>query len=509
MKIKTIEINNYKAFYKKYKLNVDGKNLFIYGENGSGKSSLYYAVKDFFQSSRENIDLNEVENIFLTKREKGKSYIKVTFNPDKDGNPIDKLYSVTTTTKDTITTTDKSISDAIGLKSFLTYKHLLGIHNIKKKDEIDLFDLLVNGVLKHFKSVAITGSKELGELWEDVTKAIEKPLNGRIYTIANKKSDVETALRIFNTAFSTLFKEPTATRPNPDYILIAANPILQEFHHNIEIKLNYTQARPKPDFLVVENNHVRVTLWYLKKKVDKPHLFLNEARLSAIAISIYLGMIKRHPQINIKSKILFLDDIFIGLDISNRLPLLEILKNHFPEYQIFITTYDKPWYEFIKFYLDGNRDWKLFEFYGRRTRKGFEVPVVIGEDEKAAGSHVVRFIKNAEDYFNAGDNKAAGVYLRTAFEYILKRFCYGKVPIKFMLSSSDLDTEDFWAAIKKYQILKPTKCLLTPATATSIEHFRKLVLNPLSHHEINKHEISSEISGAIAIIKTLKLELGV
>ena len=65
MKIKTLEINNYKAFYGEQKINVGSKNLFIYGENGSGKSSLYYALKDFFQSSIENINLNELENIFI------------------------------------------------------------------------------------------------------------------------------------------------------------------------------------------------------------------------------------------------------------------------------------------------------------------------------------------------------------------------------------------------------------------------------------------------------------
>jgi len=56
MKIKSIEINNYKAFLGNHIINVSGKNVFIYGENGSGKSSLYYALKDFFQSSVENID---------------------------------------------------------------------------------------------------------------------------------------------------------------------------------------------------------------------------------------------------------------------------------------------------------------------------------------------------------------------------------------------------------------------------------------------------------------------
>ena len=77
MKIKTLEITNYKAFYGTHKINVGGKNLFIYGENGSGKSSLYYALKDFFQSSMESIDLAQVENIFVADTEKGKCAITV------------------------------------------------------------------------------------------------------------------------------------------------------------------------------------------------------------------------------------------------------------------------------------------------------------------------------------------------------------------------------------------------------------------------------------------------
>lgn len=34
MKIQAIEITNYKAFLGTHQLNVGGKNLFIYGENG-------------------------------------------------------------------------------------------------------------------------------------------------------------------------------------------------------------------------------------------------------------------------------------------------------------------------------------------------------------------------------------------------------------------------------------------------------------------------------------------
>jgi AAA15 family ATPase/GTPase len=185
MKIKVIEINNYKAFYGKQKINVGGKNLFIYGENGSGKSSLYYALKDFFQSSIEDIDLTELENIFITDTKKGSSYIKVTFNPDSEGKNRSQHFQLTTTTKDTGSDADTSIRDANKLKSFLTYKHLLEIHHIQKGRQIDLFNLLVNGVLKHFR-YTLTNGKELGELWQTVETHIAKTTNIS-YNLARKR----------------------------------------------------------------------------------------------------------------------------------------------------------------------------------------------------------------------------------------------------------------------------------------------------------------------------------
>ena len=500
MKIKKVEIKDYKAFYGLNEFNVDGKNLFIYGENGSGKSSFYYALKDFFQSSTETLVYDETENIFLTKAQKGKGFIEVTFNPDKDGTATDATYTVKKTSKNTYTAGDTSIRDAIKLKSFLTYKHLLSIHHIKKDKEIDLFELLVKGVLKHFKSVAITGTKELGELWDDVEIAIGKDTS-QAFNITAKKKEVDEAIDKFNTAFKKLFDANSI-----ENIMKFAQPILDKFGHNIEIELNYTQARPNAKYDGLERNHVRAKVKYLGKEIPKPHIFLNEARLSAIAISIYLGMVKRHVQ-GIPCKVLFLDDIFIGLDISNRLPLLKILDEEFPNYQVFITTYDKPWYEFVKStYLDGNNAWKSFEFYARRTRKGFEIPIV---RENKSNYHIQNYIDKAEAYFNQADNKAAGVYLRSAFEFILKRFCFEKVPVTFYLDISKMKTDTFWSAVKKFKQDKPTKCGLTPATTAQIDHYTSLVLNPLSHHDINKHEITSEIQGALTTIKTLKAELNV
>jgi AAA15 family ATPase/GTPase len=323
MKIKTIEIHNYKAFYgDKNVIDVDGKNLFIYGENGSGKSSLYYALKDFFQSSMEPIDLNEVENIFIAPAEQGKVAVKLTFNPDETDAANDQIIELSSTISPFGNIT---IRDTNQLRSFLNYKHLLSIHNVKKDREINLFELLVKGVLKHFK---ITGLAEpLGKTWQDIEDLLATETDNK-YNIIAKKRDLQKLLKQFNDAFKMLFSPPTATTPNPDYILANTNKLLKDFDKNISINLTFNRisinARDA-DAKTLIGKKVNIEIEYAGKRISKPQLFLNEARLSAIAISIYFGMIKRTPQLR-KMKVLFLDDLFIGLDLSNRMPLMQILE---------------------------------------------------------------------------------------------------------------------------------------------------------------------------------------
>lgn len=480
MRIQTIEITNYKAFLGTHKINVGGKNLFIYGENGSGKSSLYYALKDFFQSSIEDIDLNELENVFVSEKNKGKTAIKVVFKPNSQSQNKLQAYHFNTKKNDTRATADTSIRDGNKLKSFLTYKHLLAIHHLKKDDTINLFDLLVGGVLKHFK-YALTSGRELGGLWSDVEDAIART-TGKEFPINRKKAEVNAAIKVFNEAFGELFKPES-----PEYILKHANPILDRFNHNIDLNLRFAQMRPSSDYATLEGAEVHVELRYAGKQIDKPHLFLNEARLSAIAISVYLGMIKRHVQ-GIPCKVLFLDDIFIGLDISNRLPLLNILETEFPDYQIFITTYDKPWFEYAKRVLERKPDWKIMEFYAKLDSAGFESPIILDKPN---------FLDRSKFHLGQCDYKAAAVYTRSAFEKAIKDYCNRKNK-KFPYTRKGPSSNDLWTEASKDTASK---------TKTTIETYRSLVLNPLSHFNTEKHEIKTELESAILAIDKLKQEL--
>lgn len=56
-KIKTIKINNFKFFTNDIPLELEGKHLLLFGENGSGKSSIYWALYTLFQAAiKDNVD---------------------------------------------------------------------------------------------------------------------------------------------------------------------------------------------------------------------------------------------------------------------------------------------------------------------------------------------------------------------------------------------------------------------------------------------------------------------
>ena len=68
MRITKIEIKNFRAFYGEYLIDLykAGKNLLVYGENGSGKTSLYQALKFFLESSEGAHRFENYQDIFIT-----------------------------------------------------------------------------------------------------------------------------------------------------------------------------------------------------------------------------------------------------------------------------------------------------------------------------------------------------------------------------------------------------------------------------------------------------------
>jgi len=166
MRITKIELNNFRAFYGKHTINLDndGKNLMVYGENGSGKSSLYLALKTFFQAAKTPQPMQELENIFVSASEKNTASIQLTIK--QNANSSSKTTIDLTVAQNEIIGTDKTlIANANKIKGFFDYKSLLKTHLVDTEN-INLFDIIIKDIL--YEQENRFSSYTLGKEWDDI-----------------------------------------------------------------------------------------------------------------------------------------------------------------------------------------------------------------------------------------------------------------------------------------------------------------------------------------------------
>ena len=469
MRITEIEIKNFKAFYGTYRIDLHkaGKNLLIYGENGSGKSSLYFALKLFLESDdNASPSFQNDRNIFIEDA----GYIKLGLRANQWSRL--ETYEWSESVKET---DDQLIIEASKAKGFLDYKSLLDTHYLHHKSkDVNVFNLLVETLLAN--TVNIEG-RSLADDWADIEPSFQRQIT------ASEIATLEERIESFNIELANRLAE---LQPK-------ASEILTKFEYNVAINFDFQGVKYNRENRTLDNQKILLTVELFDRDISEHHRFLNEARLSAIAIAIYLASILIQPESSLK--ILALDDVLIGLDMSNRLPVLDILDEYFPEHQIFLTTYDKAWYEIVKQW-PSNAKWKCVEFYSSETDE-YEIPVYV--ENKA-------YLEKAKDYFTANDYKACVIYLRSAFEVAIKKFCEKKnLRVKYRENPKDLTSEDFWEPIKTGTLRDGTP-FLDQSLIDEIKLYRSIILNPLSHSRITP-EIKKEISDAIKAVETLEDKL--
>jgi energy-coupling factor transporter ATP-binding protein EcfA2 len=478
LKITDIEIKNFRAFPKTYHINLHnvGKNLLVYGENGSGKSSLYLALKYFLESAvnannedNKNTDFESHRNIFT----EDPGYIKLRFRSEPRLEKDTYEWS-----RDTKETTDELIIEASKAKGFLDYRSLLETHYVHRESEtVNLFNLLVKTLLAN--TVNPLTDRTLADDWDD----IQLPYPRR--SAKNQISDLERRIVNFNRELANRLTELSPK----------VSEILDKFGYNIVPNFDFQGITYNREEKKLENQEIPLEVDFFDENIRSHHLFLNEAKLSAISISIYLSSILCLPDPKSGLRILALDDVLIGLDMSNRFPVLGILQEDFKDYQIFLTTYDKAWYEIVKQRTD-QTDWKYAEFYFGQTDE-YEIPVYV--ENKA-------YLDKAREHLGANDYKACAIYVRTAFEAAIKQYCEKKdLAVKYRENPKDLKSEDFWVPIKT-EIDQTGLLLLDLRVVDKIESVRKFTLNELSHVSV-ANIYKKELEDAINAVEQLEVAL--
>ena len=222
MKITEIEIKNFRAFPKDYHIDLHdaGKNLLVYGENGSGKSSLYLALKSFFESDIDTVGrevkrtgFEKHQNLFI--QEPG--YIKLHFRSAQP--PKQEVYEWS---KDVIETNNDLITETSEASGFLDYKDLLGVHYLQPEGEsVNVFDLLVKTLLAN--TINPETDRTLADYWNDIQGTYPRR------DAKNKIAALEQRVEVFN---DELFNKLAELRPK-------VRDILGEFGYKVDLDLDF------------------------------------------------------------------------------------------------------------------------------------------------------------------------------------------------------------------------------------------------------------------------------
>ena len=475
MRITEIEIKNFRAFYGACHINLrkkgkNLKNLLVYGENGSGKSSLYLALKFFLESGEDDSYMPKNHQNIFTKGDD--RYIKLHLCTDQQSK--ERIYEWSQSAKEA---NDPLIIEASKAKGFLDYKDLLETHYVHRKSgSVNVFDLLVENLLANTVSI-ITG-RSLAEDWDDIQP--QSPSPNAIGQIAILEEQIEN----FNRELASRLEE----------LQTKISEILDKFGYDVALEFDFQGITYNRDKKILDGEKIFLKVKFFDREISEHHNFLNEAKLSAIAIAIYFSSILLQPDSELK--ILALDDVLIGLDMSNRLPVIDILKEYFSGYQIFFMTYDRAWYEIVKQRTANSDEWKYAEFYFSKTDE-YEIPIY---------AENLAYLKKAREYFDANDYKACAVYLRTAFEVAIKKFCEKKnLKVRYCENPKDLKSDYFWQPIKSGK-RKDGTLFLDQTLIDEIELYRSIILNPLNHSRIVS-VAKKEISEAIEAVENLEVKL--
>ena len=149
-KISQIKLKNFKAFQQEQVFDFKGKHVLVYGNNGSGKSSLFWALYTLAQSSIKND--NEIKKYFRNFKESDRethqslknvftdreedSFIELT-TVDKNG--IKRTYTISEALINTNKTADTIIQELNQASDFINYKLLHNFYSATHKQEVNLW----------------------------------------------------------------------------------------------------------------------------------------------------------------------------------------------------------------------------------------------------------------------------------------------------------------------------------------------------------------------------------
>lgn len=485
MKIIRIELDNYRVY--RYPVVIDisgGENLLIYGENGSGKTSLAKSIINFFDSSLDS-SVNFEHNFFCSEDET-EGRIELTFTKTSDSNPEPVQY-VWSNNPNLCTHKKLFIQSAARIHGHMNYSRLLKVY-LHNGDNPNLFDLIVLDLLGDYNPPSERHTIRV--IYSRIEKGLFEVYTRRDLNHRKAISGLPIFEAILRTALDKCFKR--------------VNEWLTTYFSHLQLRVEYdlspmtfSYGRDKSTWLWKRD--LRLNVYSFDRNISRYNSTLNEARLSAISMLLLLASIYDNPAL-CDYKFLYLDDAFIGLDNANRRQILNLLVKEFGNWQIFISTYDLTWYN-AACELLGNNWLKLELFEGIAPNDMIPLPIIARRNDSMASA--LRHINDAHH----PDYPAAANYLRkTVEEMLTTRFLafarmddsYEFIP-SYKLASIISSIDEFLRQTDEYHTHQAT----IRGYLSDIKSHLPTLLHPLSHYSAQTPVYKNELIEVINRVRLL------
>ena len=482
-----------------FNLGDDGKNLLLFGENGSGKSSLFQGLRLLLSEKPPTAAFENYRNVFCPGVE-GTIAIELTAGTPHDlawqyGEPHPAGGG------------DVAFFDLARRATFLDYKALLRTNVFHEDvDCINLFALLVEVLLR---DAELPDGRTVFDHWDALQhlEASTPPLaadDGESEESPCAAEQINEEAAAFRNQLDDLLNVSAGGGVS---IVAVANRLLAKLTAGLEIRtqvapLEVAEVSDDPAMQphTLAGAEVRLIATYAGQPIDHPARFLNEGRLTAMALALYLAAAHlTTPRGGELPRLLILDDVLIGLDWSNRLPILKIIDEEFADWQVVLMTFDRVWFDLVREHTEQTGRWCYLTLR--------ELPNGAGQPGRPIVEGCTNLLERAETHLANGDLMAAAVYIRAAFETRLKNVCcnYG-VKVAYKPNPKNVKADQLWDAIVERQKARQAEGkadFIEPTLMQDVETVRSTVRNRLSHVGA-PNLVTAEVAQALNTIRRLQ-----
>lgn len=504
-RIDTLHIHNFKFFQSQEPIKLGGKHMLLYGENGSGKSSVYWSLYTLFEASLKESD-DQIQKYFSKTLFGGEDCLVNIHAPETAPGSDDFNSFIELVTDDPqpstyrISCIDLAIRGNPDAKKinyssdFINYRLLLAFSSFSHSEPINLYNIFVQNIFTYVRFSAIDFTRNgttraltsPSEMWEEILKWPNEYNFDAKYTPEELRNYLDSlAYQAYKKSFYIFHQRLQALIDNINFL--SRDYLIKLGYNNFDFKLEFNEASytinedpDKFDFKPFSIGLIITEYDGLSEVVKKPHSFLNEARFSAIALSIRFAILKQKLHEDCL-KFIVLDDLLISLDMSNREKVLEVLlSNEFStNYQLIILTHDFTFFQLCKRKISdaGQVNWINYEMYVDEDNK---LPVILPSDT---------FYAKGCNHFKNFDYPAAGNYFRKVTEEIFENEFPREVTIADSGEKRTTLKGYLDAAVRLYERIGQS-----PANLKTLDNYLFLLLNPLSHRAIDTNVYKTELN---------------